>query len=202
MRRRVFLSLPLPNPAAYRIYARATPNAPGALVDEVEDDVLSYTLTGLLANSEAYYYVNTVSGCGVESTISASSRMRRVAMDGDNELIPPTPNAPTGLNLTAGEAGEVTAAWRHSNGSAEADVAGFNVYVATGEDAFDYDTQDFVIDTPATTRLSLGSFANGTTVRCVVRAKTAAGIEETNTTAATTTAVAAAPEAPSAITVS
>lgn len=187
------------SPAAYRVYRRATTYAPAELVAEVEPDTLSYTLTGQASSSSLLYYVNAVSACGVESTISAVSRLRRVAFDGDANLIQPAPNAPHALKLTTGEGGLVTAAWNFNNNNAEAETAGFNVYVATGEDSFDYGTPDFVIDNTFTRSQALGTYANGTTVRCVIRAFAATGVEETNTTAATTTAVADAPTPPTQI---
>lgn len=189
------------NPAGYRVYRRASLNAPPELVAEVEPDVLSYTVNGLAADSTALYYINAVSACGVESTISAASRMRRVAMDGASQLIEPAPNAPYALKLTTGEGGQVTAAWQFNNANAEADTAGFNVYVATGEDAFDFNTPNFVIDNTITRSQDLGSFANATAVRCVVRAVAATSVEETNTTEVATTAVANAPDPPTTISI-
>ncbi|MEO0477752.1 MAG: hypothetical protein AAF085_17545, partial [Planctomycetota bacterium] len=129
---------------------------------------------------------------------SASSRLRRVAMDADNQLIPPAPNAPHGLKLTLGVNGLVTASWQHSDINSEADAAGFNVYLATGATPFDFDTVNHSIDLPSKS-VSLGTFADATTVRVIVRARTAGGIEETNTNETTATADALAPVAPASI---
>ncbi len=188
------------NLAGYRVYRRASVSAPSELVADLDDDVLSYTVTGLAADSIAYYYVNAVSPSGVESTITASSRLRRVAMDAANELILPSPNPPFALALTGGEGGAVTATWRHRDNNSEEPADGFNVYVATGADPFDFNTPAFAVGAGARSQ-ALGTFADGTTVRCVVRARTDEGVEETNTTEATAEAAAAAPAAPTTLVV-
>lgn len=188
------------DPAGYNVYRRASESAPSELVAELDNEDLSYTITGLEADSIAYYYVEAVSHCGVESVANIASRLRRVATDSDNALIEPAPNAPYALELVRGEGGTVTATWQHRNANGEATAAGFNVYVATGEDAFDYETVDFAVGSGVRSQL-LGTFADTTTVRCVVRARTDEGIEETNTTAATAIATATAPDAPTSLTI-
>lgn len=183
----------------YEIWTRATRSAASTFVDAVPDDTLSYTLTGLTADSVGYYHIEAVNGCNVRSVLSPSSRLRRVAMDGDNQLIAPAPNAPFAIVLTLGAGGAVAATWQHNNTNAEATAAGFNIYVATGVDAFDYDTVDHAVASSVRSQ-ALGTFANATVVRVVIRARTSGGVEETNTTEATTTADAAAPAQPVTVT--
>jgi hypothetical protein len=184
----------------YFVYRRASPSAPSVLVADLDDDVLSYTLADLDASSVQYYYVEAYSECGVLSEANIQSRLRRVAMDASNELIAPAPNAPYALELVQGEGGTVTAQWQHRNANGEEACAGFNVYLATGEDAFDYGSVDFAVGSGVRSQL-LGTFANTTAVRCVVRARTDEGVEETNTTEASIAADAAAPAAPTEMTI-
>lgn len=179
--------------AGYEIYKRSLPSGQDLFVDAVPATTLTYTLGGLSADSISYYYVDAVSDCGVRSILSTQTRMRRVAMDGDNQLIAPTPNPPYALKLTRGAGGRVTASWQHSNTNGEASAASFNVYVATGATAFDYDSVDHNTSTKSQ---DLGTFAEGTTVRAVVRAVTTTGDEETNTNQVGTTAVADPPATP------
>ncbi|MEM6258039.1 MAG: hypothetical protein AAGI37_06960 [Planctomycetota bacterium] len=183
----------------YKLYRRTSQSGTDQLVATLSDSTLSYTLTGLLADTEAWYYVNAVSPCGVESTIKPASRMRRVAMDATNQLIAPAPNAPHGVKLDRGPGGLVTLFWQHTNDNGEIDAASFHVYVATGADAFDFNTPTHTINLPARS-VGLGTFADSTTVRVVVRAVTSGSVEETNTNETTTTADAAAPVPPASIT--
>ena len=184
--------------AAYEIYRRDTLSGESVFVDAVDSATLSYTVTGLVADSIAYYHIEAVSECGVRSELQVTARLRRVAMDGSNQLIPPAPNAPHGLTLKQRAGGQVIAFWRHSNGNGEVDVANFNIYVATGVDPFNFTTPAYTVG-KAVLKQDLGSFANGTTVRVVVRAEDTAGTEETNTNEATTAADAAAPPAPASL---
>lgn len=183
----------------YEVWRRESPSAQSVFVDSVDHETLSYTLTGLTANTVGYYHIEAVSACGVRSVLPAATRLRRVAMDSANQLIAPAPNTPYGLKLTVGAGGLITASWQYSGTDAEADADGFNVYVATGATPFDYDTIDFAVGL-GVKRQALGTFANGTTVRCVVRARTDAGVEETNTREATAVADALAPNPPVTIT--
>ncbi|MEM6505414.1 MAG: hypothetical protein AAF711_08095, partial [Planctomycetota bacterium] len=183
----------------YKLYRRTSQSGTDQLVATLSDSTLSYTLTGLLADTEAWYYVNAVSPCGVESTIKPASRMRRVAMDATNQLIAPAPNAPHGVKLDRGPGGLVTLFWQHTNDNGEIDAASFHVYVATGADAFDFNMPTHTINLPARS-VGLGTFADSTTVRVVVRAVTSGSVEETNTNETTTTADAAAPVPPASIT--
>ncbi len=186
------------NPAGYRIYRRASVSAPSVLIDEVDGQTLSYDLSGLNPDSTQYYYIEAVSHCGIESVAAITNRLRRVAMDGDAVLIEPAPNAPYALALTPTSGGGMTASWRYRSDNAEATAAGFNIYIATGATPISYTTPDFAVGS-STLQQALGTFAEGTTVKCVVRARTSAGIEETNTTQATATAKVDAPDAPTAL---
>ncbi len=177
------------------VYKRETRSGVSSFVEAVPDTVLTYTVTGLLANSIQYFHIEAVSECGIRSVLSPITRLRRVAMDADNELIPPTPNAPYGVKLTLRAGGGITASWQHSDDNGEADAASFNVYVATGATAMDYTTPDHTVSVPTQSQ-DLGTFANDTIVRVVVRAVTSGGDEETNTTEYSATADAAAPDAP------
>lgn len=185
--------------AGYEIWRRDSLSGTSVFVDAVPDTDLSYTLTGLTADSVGYYHIEAVTECNVRSTLSPSSRLRRVAMDGSNQLIPPAPNTPYALDLTLGAGGAVTVTWQHNNTNAEANAEGFNIYVATGATAFDYNTVNHAVAASIRSQ-NLGTFADGTIVRVVIRARTSAGDEETNTNEVITTADASAPTAPTTVT--
>lgn len=185
----------------YELYRRDTPSGADTLVTTLPGYKLTHSLTDLLADSVGYYMVRAVSPCGVRDTDPVVNRFRRVAMDGSANLIDPAPNAPINLRLVQGPAGLVTARWAYRAINEEAAAAKFHVYVATGASAISYTTPDYTLTSVGLDNSqSLGTFANGTAVKCVVRAVTAGDVEETNTTEATGTADAAAPAVPSALT--
>lgn len=182
----------------YEVWRRDRPGAASVFVEAVPPESLSCTVTGLVANSVGYYHIEAISGCNIRSTISPQSRLRRGAMDVDNQLIQPAPNAPHAFTLTADAGGEVIATWDYRAANAEAKLAGFNLYVTTGADPFDYPSVDHALG-QSVRRHSLGTFPHGTTVRAVVRSRGVAGVEETNTNEQSAVAGAVAPAAPTTI---
>ena len=184
-------------PAGYEVYHRADIAGADTLVGSVSSSQLSHTLTGLAPDSIGYCWVLPRSRCGVGNDQGVSRRLRRVAMDGAADLIPPAPNTPYGLALQLGAGGQVTATWRYRGDGAEAPAAKFQVYVALDVAPFDFNTPAHTVATvSAGSRQDLGSFPDGTTVRCVVRAATAGDILETNTMEASAVAAANPPIAP------
>lgn len=181
----------------YEVYRRDTIIGADTRVGIMPADELTFTIGGLAADSVGWYWVNPVTACGVGNTQGVARRLRQAALDGSADLIPPSPNAPYGLALTPGAGGQVTATWRYRADGAEADAAKFFVYVAEGAAAFDFNTPTHTVEAVRVTNTQdLGAFADGTTVRCVVRAATSADVAETNTTEATAVADATAPAAP------
>lgn len=188
--------------ARYELLRRDTPSGADTLVAVLPAGTLTHTVEGLADDSVGYYWVRAVSGCNVRDNMPVSGRLRRVALEGDGDLIDPAPNAPYNVRLVQGPSGLVTARWAYRPDGAEAVATKFHVYYATGASAISYASPDFTVSTVAQDNSqALGTFANGTAVKCVVRAVTAGDVEETNTNEATGTADAAAPTVPKLITV-
>lgn len=187
--------------AGYNVYVRSTINGSDTLVQFVPKLTEELVVDGLANDSVQWYHVKAVTACAVEDV--EPIRLKRVAFDSAGNLILPVPNAPVGLVLTLGAGGQVTASWRYIDQNQCAAPTQFNVYVATGATPFDYDTVDHVVSFANRDRFTqdLGTFADTTVVRVVVRAQASSGAEEDNTTAVQVTADAAAPDPANAITV-
>ena len=186
----------------YEVYRRDTMSGADTLVGMTADDIQTFTVRGLAADSVAYYWVRAVSGCGVRDIDPVANRLRQAALDGSADLIAPTPNAPYNLRLPLRAGGHVTARWAYIGRDAEADASQFFVYVATGEDDISYTTPTHTVSTVKRDNTQdLGTFADATVVKCAVRAATAADLAETNTVEATATADATAPAVPAALAV-
>lgn len=125
-------------------------------------------------------------------------RLRRVAFDGDGNLIEPTPNAPIGLRVQALADGEMRALWHYATFAQAAPPEVFNVFVTTDEAPFDFDDADHQVDASSTRQYSvdLGPFVHDTLVRVVVRAVASGGASEINTTEAEAVADDQAPALP------
>lgn len=185
----------------YEIYRRPTLGGTDELVDQVDGSTLTYTLTGQAADSSYYYHVKAVSACGVRDVDGVPARLRRVAFDGDAELIPPTPNVPIDVTLTPYAGGGVTLDFGYRATDQEVAPDHFNIYVATGATAFDYDTVDHTQDyAGARYTVDLGTLSDTTTVRVEVRSATSGGDESASSAQATATADATAPPAPASLT--
>ena len=184
----------------YEIFKRDAVDGEDTLVATVPAAQLTYTVTGLAADSVGYYWIRPVTRCDVGNSQAIARRLRRVALDGAGNLIPPAPNAPFGLQLTAGPDGQVTATWRYRGAGAEAVADRFFIYVAVGASALDFSSAtDAVIGVRASNSFDLGTFQDGQIVRCAVRAATADNVYEGNTVEATTVADRTAPAAPDTI---
>jgi len=185
----------------YHVYQRPTRNATDTLVAIVPANVATVDLDGYADGSEQFVQARAVSRCGVEDT--AGLRLRRVAFGDVGDLILPTPNPPVGLKLERGADGEVNAVWAYRTDRQPAAPAQFNVYVATGVASIDYGSIDHTVTASGARRYtkSLGTFPDGTQVRCGVRSQAASGAEDPNRATAVTVADALAPDPAQELTV-
>ena len=187
----------------YEIFKRDAVDGKDTLVATKSADELTHTITGLAADSVGYYWVRAVSRCNVADVYPVISRLRRVALDGLANLIPPAPNAPYNLRLVASADGAVTAHWAYRGDGAEAVADRFFIYLAVGAAMLDFSSAtDAVIGVRASNSFNLGTFQDGQIVRCAVRAATEANVPEGNTVEATTVADRTAPAVPESLTVS
>lgn len=190
---------------AYRLYRLADPDddpASAELVAELAPGIDQVTIEGE-PDSEAWYFPRAVSRLGREDDEPVMSKLKRIAFDAAGELIEPVPNAPIGLVVEQLAGGAMRAAWSYESYRQAIAPAIFNVYVATAATPIDFDAAP-AHQVSATGRrrytADLGTFGHDTLVRIVVRAASATGAEEPNTTEAEATADAEAPAAPNAIT--
>ena len=180
----------------HRVYARPTPDGADTLLAHLQPGDNSYTVIGD-PNSVRFVHVRAVSRLGVEDTAPAASRLRRVAFDAAGNLVPPVPNPPYALTLSPRGGGEIVASWGYRLDGQEAPPASFHVFVATGVDAYDFDTPTQIVAAAGRSyTLSLGLFDDATIVRAVVRCVTAGGDAESNTVEATATSDATPPAPP------
>ncbi len=153
-----------------------------------------YLLTGT-PDTARWVFIRAVSACAVGDGEPVRTKLRRVAFDSLGALVLDVPNSPHGLHLTVGAGGLVTARWAYSRAGQAVAPASFNIYTATGGDSFDFNTPAGNVK-PSGGNSFGAAFAHGTLARFVVRAVSAAGGEEPNTTEAQATADAQAPAAP------
>ena len=178
-------------PALYRIYRRWARDGADELLTTVAAGLGTVTLTGMAAGSRQWLSVRAVSAQGVID--GGPVRLVRAAFDGSAELIPSVPNQPSGLALTCGAGGAVTASWRYDATGQEVAPSKFHVYVAQNGAAFNFASPLVIVGYAAAPSHStgLGAFADGTLVRCVVRAVSADDVEDQNQAEAVTWARAA-----------
>jgi len=180
--------------AGYNVYKRLLPDAESVFVAFVPAGTEEYVATGFSAGSEQWFFVKAVSRCDVED--DEPIRLRRVAFDSLGNLILAVPNAPIGLSLECGAAGAITASFSYITNNQEAEPVRFNVYVATGSSAFNFASPTAQVTYTQRYRYSasLGTFADLTTMRVIVRAEAAGPAEEKNLNEVTAIADAAAPD--------
>lgn len=186
--------------AGYRVYRRTTPTGSPLLIAELDPSTLQYTYAGG-SPSDAWLNVRAVTACGVEDIEPAAPRQVRVAFDASGDLVLPTPNAPTELQLVRYAGGGLKLRWRYNARNEAASPATFRVYVddaGGGTASFDYATPDHTVTTGGARvyEQDLGTFADGLVVRAAVRAMSSDGAEETNTSYAELAADASAPDVP------
>lgn len=154
-------------------------------------------------NSDEQYYVRARNRINLADRDPIQPDLRRIAFDDDGDLILPPPGPCRNLQLIALAGGEVKAQWTQDSATrfGQPAAVAFNFYVATGATPIDFDTVTTTSTSTGRPRSqSLGTFADATTVRCVVRAVSAQGVEETNTVEASVVADASAPDAVTALT--
>jgi len=186
--------------AGYRVYKRTIPDGPDELVTTLAAGVASFSYTGS-PHERVWLHVRAVNANDTEDVDPV--RLAFAAFDVNGDYIDPVPAAPFALQLSPGAGGAVSASWSHNQrGAAEPQT--FNLYVATGADQFDFSTPDYTLSYSQASRYTkaIGSYADGTVVRCVVRAATSGGAEEANQAVAQCLAADPSLDAPDTITVS
>ena len=178
----------------YKVFSRPTPSGPDTLLAFIRhDEPLQHLVTGT-PGSQVFIHIKPVSRLGVTPKRQVRGRLRRLAFDDAGNLILPAPNAVRGLALENAGGGEVFASWQYIAAEQEAAPSLFNIYTATGAGAMDFTTAAATATGGRrTSKVSLGVFAHGTTVRATVRAETASGAEEKNTVEASIVVDAQAP---------
>jgi hypothetical protein len=186
----------------YHVISQPTPDADAVktTLAILDAGTLQYTLTGT-PDSERWVYIRAVSACGVGDGEPIRPKLRRVAFDGDGNLIPDVPNEPRNLYCVAGAAGLVTAYWQYEPTGHMVAPATFNIYTTSGATPFDFDTPAGSVTFTGARGYSFGAtFGDGVTAKFVVRAVSsvgkASGGEEPNTTEASAVADTQAPAAP------
>lgn len=150
-------------------------------------------------DSEQYVYARAFTACNVRDNESELTKLRRVAFDGDGNLITPVPNAPVGRVLTLGPGGLITLTWSYNALAQEVAPATFRVYIDAGL-GFDFDAPDAIVAaTGGIGYSSQATFAHGTATSWIVRSVSADGAEETNAIEVSATADAQAPNAPGSV---
>lgn len=162
--------------AHYHIYRRARLSGAETLVAQAAG---SWNQIGLIvgANVDAYYRVAAVSRQGTEDADPV--RLLHVRTDGLGVLLAPLPNKPSELRLSQGSGGKVTAAWIYAAAGQDVAPAEFRVYTANGDAALNLAAAAATIayDGGRGFSADLGAFADGTRLRAVVGAVSAAGQE-------------------------
>lgn len=195
----------------HEVYTRPTRDGADTLVATVwPGDDPEVVITGA-PSTERFVWVRAFNRLDKPDAEDVAPKLRRVAFDAAGELILPVPNAPINLTLAPAAGGKILATWSYNSFGQETPPASYHVYVATGVAAFNFTTPDQVVSssgrvlgrTITTAAVPTGAFAHGTVVRVVVRAvgEPGVGAEENNTTEATATADAVAPDAPASLTV-
>lgn len=193
----------LPTPLqGYNLYRRELVDGDDTLIAVIPAGSASYTLTGLPANDDRFYHIKAVSRLGREDDEPINRRKRqRVATDDSANVVDPVPNPPLHLTLTRGAAGSLTVGWGYiPNGQAVAPSL-FNLYVATGNDPFDFSTPTHQVryGVARTITKDLGAFADGTRVRVAIGSVSADGDEQPIRPTTEATADATAPDAPATL---
>lgn len=191
----------------YHVVSQPTPDIDAVKTTHAVLDAgtLEYTFGGE-ADTVYWVYIVVVSACGVPDGEAVRPKLRRIAFDGDGNLIPDVPNAPRNLYCVAGAAGLVTAHWQYEPTGQMTAPATFNIYTTTGATPFDFDTPAGSVTFTGARSYSFGAtFADGVTAKFVVRAVSsvgkASGGEEPNTTEASAVADTQAPAATENLTI-
>lgn len=184
---------------SYRIYRRTAPTGPDSLIATVNGGLAGYTYTGS-PNEICWLHVKAVSETGREDLEPA--RLKRVAFDASGAFIGPAPNRPVGQVLSLGAAGLVTVSWRYETRNQAVAPAAFNIYLADADGTFSFASPNFQVTAGGSKfySQSLGYFAADRLVQAIVRAESAAGVEDDNQVQAQLRVNLAAPAAANAVT--
>lgn len=189
----------------YAVYQRSTRTGADTFVAAVAPGATSYLYQVAMpgaADTERFLFVRAISRREVADVEAIGPRLVRVAFDAAGALIAAAPNVPTGVTLTPTSGGGVLLEFRYSPYLAEAEVAMFDVYVATGVSAMPSTPTETVPATGARRyQVELGPYAHGTTVRVQLSSETAGGVASSATAEISTTADVNAPAAPASLTV-
>ncbi|MBI1369053.1 MAG: hypothetical protein GC162_10415 [Planctomycetes bacterium] len=185
----------------YNIYARPTDTAEDELIAVAPAGVNSIDLTDFAAGSTQLVSVRSVNRCGVEDDDAAP--VRQVSFDDDGNLILPAPNTVIELRLKVAAGGEVTAVWLYRENGQSVAPDRFNVYITTGDDAFDFGTVDAAVSYSPSRQFSqaIGTYAHGTRVRVAVESVSADGIAQVAKRIASIVVDASAPDQPTGLAV-
>lgn len=170
---------------------------PVGVAEEGASTVANFPTYPFAASTTYKFGLRAISPGGVEE--GNTNLVQTIITDGDGVPILPTPNAPTQLMVFPRAGGKFAVSWRYRSEGQQVQPAAYAVYHDNGTGTMDYVT-------PLAVVTSLGYFttvayAHGTAVKFGVRARSAAGSEERNTTVRTATADAEGPAALEAPTV-
>lgn len=146
------------------------------------------------ASTSYAYWLTAVNGGGVENLIDEV--MGQTGFDASGEWVGASPNAPSDLNVTPTAGGRFVLRWNYMPDGQQTEPAQFNLYHGGGTGTVDFE------NLAATVAYDRGRFfyaylsepfGHATRVRWVVRAASAAGVEDPNETIVSGWAEAQAP---------
>lgn len=156
--------------------------------DADPDTVRNYPTFPLAASTEYVFAVRAVGRGGAEE--QNTDLVHTLTTDADGAPLGPAPNPPINVTAAPQAGGKILLAWQTSPRGEAARAASFHIYHDDGSG-----TVDFSEPLASTVRRSYltDAYADGTTVKFVVRAVSADDVEEANTNTVSATADAAGP---------
>lgn len=133
------------------------------------------------ASTSYVYGLTAMSGGGVENVIDEV--LSHTAFDAAGEWVGARPNAPSDLRVTPTAGGRFVLQWNYTRDGEQAEPAQFNVYHDNGTGAVDFEHLAAMVDYRRGQfcyTYSSEAFAHAACIRWVVRAASAAGVEEAN----------------------
>lgn len=150
--------------------------------------VANYATVTLPASSTLWFGLRAISPGGSEE--QGMVNVQRIVTDGDGVPTDPAPNAPHSLTVTPLSGGRFALTWKYDSAGQQLRPATFAIYHDNGTGTVSYAAPIAAVPTMA---FVTAAYADGTTVKFVVRARSASGDEETNTNAKSATADATGP---------